>query len=84
MKAELIRSYLCSKDQNLENYACHIHNSENVQDGINEFPQQINADLVATATHGRSGFARLFNGSITEDLKENTLFPVLTAKIDVE
>jgi nucleotide-binding universal stress UspA family protein len=73
-----------AKDQNLENYACHIHNSENVQEGINEFSQQIKADLVATATHGRRGLARLFNGSITEDLIENTSFPVLTAKIEVE
>jgi nucleotide-binding universal stress UspA family protein len=73
-----------AKDQNLENYACHIYNSENVQEGINEFSKQINADLISTATHGRRGLARLFNGSITEDLIENTSLPVLTAKIQVE
>lgn len=73
-----------AKVQNLENYACHIYNSENVQEGINEFSKQINADLISTATHGRRGLARLFNGSITEDLIENTSLPVLTAKIEVE
>lgn len=73
-----------AKDQNLNNYECHIYNSENVQDGINEFAAQINADIIATATHGRRGLARLLNGSITENLVDKSSLPVLTAKIDVE
>jgi nucleotide-binding universal stress UspA family protein len=70
-----------AKDHNLKNYECHIFNSENVQEGINEFSNLIKADLIATATHGRRGLARLFNGSVTEELMDNTSLPVLTAKI---
>lgn len=73
-----------AKDHNLKNYECHIFNSENVQEGINEFKNLINADLIATATHGRRGLARLFNGSVTEELIDNTNVPVLTAKITAE
>ena len=34
--------------------------------------------------NSRRGLERLFNGSIAEDLIENTSLPVLTAKIEVE
>lgn len=71
-----------AKDNNLENYECHVFNSENVQEGINEFAKQIKADLISTASHGRRGLARLFNGSVSEDLVDNTSIPVLTAKIE--
>ncbi|MFA5574788.1 MAG: universal stress protein [Brumimicrobium sp.] len=65
----------------LTNFDCHIWTSEDVQSGINEFAQKVDADLVATATRGRRGLARLFNGSITTDIMKSSPLPILTARI---
>jgi len=73
-----------AQENNVDNYECHIFNAENVQEGINEFAIQVNASLITTATHGRRGLARLFNGSVAEELIDNTSIPVLTAKIEVD
>src|SRR5438876_3691527 len=42
------------------------------------------ADLLVMGTHGRSGFERLFLGSITEKVLRSTHRPVLTAPPPVE
>lgn len=39
-----------------------------------------NADLVVMATHGYSGFAHLFLGSITEKVVQNMSIPVMTTR----
>jgi nucleotide-binding universal stress UspA family protein len=38
----------------------------------------LNADLLVLGTHGRSGFQRLFLGSVTEKLLRTTTIPVMT------
>lgn len=70
-----------AKDEGIKNYKCHIYNAENVQEGINEFARSIDAQMITTATHGRRGLARLFNGSVTGELLSKSSLPVLTAKI---
>lgn len=69
-----------AKRQALKNYECHVFSAATVQDGINEFAQFKNADLVATVTHGRRGLARLINGSVTSDLMKNSPLPILSAR----
>lgn len=71
-----------AKSKGLKNYSCHVFNADNVQDGINEFAQRQNADLITTITQGRRGLARLFNGSVTNDLMKSSPLPVLTVKAD--
>lgn len=71
-----------AKSKGLKNYSCHVFNADNVQDGINEFAQRQNADLITTITQGRRGLARLFNGSITNDLMKSSPLPVLTVKAE--
>ena len=39
------------------------------------------ADLIAMATHGRTGFFHVVNGSLTEDIVNHTSFPVLSVKL---
>jgi nucleotide-binding universal stress UspA family protein len=70
-----------AKEEGIKNYKCHIFNAENVQQGINEFARTIDAQMITTATHGRRGLARLFNGSVTGELLSKSSLPVLTAKI---
>lgn len=69
------------KDFNYPNYTMHIYNDVNVEKGILNFSNKINADLIGMCTHGRTGFAHFFNGSISEDLVNHAVRPVITFKI---
>ncbi|WDF60370.1 universal stress protein [Flavobacterium sp. KACC 22758] len=66
---------------NLTNYSTHIYNDTNIEKGIINFSNSINADIIGMCTHGRTGFAHFFNGSISEGLVNHSIKPVLTVKI---
>ena len=66
---------------NLSNYSLNIYNDVNVEKGILNFATKVNADLIGMCTHGRTGFSHFFNGSISEDLVNHTVKPVITFKI---
>jgi len=65
----------------VNNYSINIYNDTNIETGILNFANQINADLIGVCTHGRKGLAHFFNGSISEDLVNHALRPVVTFKI---
>lgn len=54
-------------DFKVDNYQTHIYNETNVEKGILNFANSIDADLIGISTHGRKGLAHFFNGSISED-----------------
>ena len=58
-------------------YYCDI----TVEDGIFTFSNNYNASVIAVPTHGRSGLAHFFTGSIGEELVNHSDIPVLTFKI---
>ncbi|OYQ36376.1 universal stress protein UspA [Flavobacterium cyanobacteriorum] len=62
-------------------YTTHIYNDVNIEKGILHFANSINADLIGMCTHGRKGLAHFFNGSISEDLVNHAVRPVITFKI---
>ena len=66
---------------NLTNYSTHIYNDNNIEKGIINFSNSINADIIGMCTHGRTGFAHFFNGSISEGLANHAIRPVITFKI---
>lgn len=66
---------------NITNYKTHIYNDTNIEKGIINFSNSINADAIAMCTHGRTGFAHFFNGSISEGLVNHAVKPVITFKI---
>jgi nucleotide-binding universal stress UspA family protein len=65
----------------LNNYTVQQYNDTHIENGILNFANSIDADLIAIGTHGRTGLAHFFNGSITEDLVNHTVKPVITFKI---
>lgn len=67
--------------QTFENYTINIHNDASVEEGILNFSQEIDADLIGISTHGRQGIAHFFNSSISEDLVNHAKRPVITFKI---
>lgn len=52
-----------------------------VEDGVFNYANKINADIISLPTHGRSGLAHFFSGSIGEDLVNHAKIPVVTFKI---
>ncbi|MCG8386172.1 MAG: universal stress protein [Cytophagales bacterium] len=59
-------------------YDIHVFNDVSEEDGIMHFADGIKADMIAMATHGRTGFAHLLTGSIAEDVVNHAKRPVLT------
>jgi len=59
----------------------HIYNDVNVESGVLNFANHIDADLIGMSTHGRKGLSHFFNGSISEDLVNHAKKPVITFKI---
>ncbi len=62
-------------------YETHLYSDTNVEKGILNFSNSIDADLIGMSTHGRKGLAHFFNGSISEDLVNHASRPVVTFKI---
>ncbi|WP_121311939.1 universal stress protein [Flavobacterium sp. 102] len=65
----------------INKYSTHIYNDVNVESGVLNFTNFIDADLIGMSTHGRKGLAHFFNGSISEDLVNHAARPVVTFKI---
>lgn len=58
-----------------------VYNDASVVKGITNFSKEIDADLIALTTHGRSGLSQLFNGNIAKSVSKNVLRPVITFKL---
>lgn len=73
---EILRAF--AAHYKLENYELHFFNNYYEEDGIIDFATSHKADCVVMATHGRRGFAHLFNGSVTENVVNHIDVPVWT------
>ncbi len=67
-----------AKKLQLKNFTINVFNDLTEEEGIVYFADSINADLIAMATHGRTGFAHVLAGSIAEDVVSHSKRPVLT------
>jgi nucleotide-binding universal stress UspA family protein len=67
-----------AKKLGLKNYTINVYNDTAEEEGIIYFADSINADLIAMATHGRTGFAHVLAGSIAEEVVGHARRPVLT------
>jgi nucleotide-binding universal stress UspA family protein len=76
---EKIKNFI--SDFSLPKHTISIYSDTTIEMGILNFSKDINADLIALSTHGRSGLSHLFNGSITSSLSKNAIKPMLTFKI---
>ena len=65
----------------LKKFTATVYNDLSIEEGILNFARGIDADLIAMATHGRTGFFHVVNGSLTEDIVNHTTFPVLSVKL---
>lgn len=65
----------------LSDSPCVIQNAYTIEEGIMAFSSEVNADMIAMATHGRTGLSHLFGGSIAGDLVNHSRRPVFTMKL---
>lgn len=65
----------------IKNFSTHIYNDTNIEKGIINFSNEINADLISLCTHGRTGLSHFFTGSISEDLVNHGTKPLVVFKI---
>ncbi len=62
----------------LKNYTINVYNDTSPEEGIINFANSINGDLIAMATHGRTGLAHMMAGSVAENVVGHSNKPVLT------
>jgi nucleotide-binding universal stress UspA family protein len=76
----VVRQYMTdfAKKLMLKNYTINIFNDLSEEEGVIYFADSIHADMIAMATHGRTGFAHVLAGSIAEDVVNHSKRPVLT------
>ncbi len=65
----------------MPDYTLNIFNDTSVERGILNFAKDTEADIIALNTHQRKGLSSMFNDSISEDLINHALKPVITFKI---
>jgi len=76
---EQLKSY--AEKYNVQNCTLNIFNDPTEGEGIMHFAQEINAGMIAMATHGRTGLSHLLTGSIAEDIVNHAKRPVLTVNV---
>ncbi len=76
---EKIRNFI--KGLEIPKSTINVYNDTSIVKGITNFSREVNADLIALSTHGRSGLSNLFNGSITKSVSKSVLKPVITFKV---
>lgn len=64
----------------LKDYTLNVFNDLNEESGVAHFVSEINADMIAMATHGRKGLNHLLSGSIAEDMVNHLECPIWTWK----
>jgi nucleotide-binding universal stress UspA family protein len=62
----------------LKNYTINVYNDTSAVEGIINFADSMGADLIAMATHGRTGLAHVMAGSLAENVVGHATKPVLT------
>ncbi len=63
------------------NFSINIFNAFDEESGILKFSELNNIDLIATTTHGKSGFIQMLSPSVTESLANHSSLPVLSVNV---
>jgi nucleotide-binding universal stress UspA family protein len=69
------------KYYDLKNYTLNVRNHQFERSGILEFMNEIKGDMLAMATHGRTGLSHFFRGSIAEAVLNRVDHPIWTYKL---
>lgn len=79
---DILTGFLQDADGNLNRMnQVHYVADTSVEKGILNYARKSKVDLIAIPTHGRTGLAHFFEGSISEDLANHATLPVMTFRI---
>lgn len=77
-----VNAFFKKAEGSLEHYnGVKFFSDYTIEQGILNYANIIGADLIALATHGRTGLAHFFEGSISEDIANHSVLPVMTFKV---
>ncbi len=79
VSSQAIGKFLATHD--LEKFTTTIYNDITIEEGILNFAQSVDTDMIAMSTHGRSGFFSVVTGSITEGVVNHGHYPILSVKL---
>ena len=65
----------------LKNYTLNIYNDINIEQGILNFSNNINANLICMGAHERKGISHFINSSLSDDLVHHTQKPIITYRL---
>ena len=71
-----------AKAHQFKNFTINVFSDLTEEDGIIHFAEAVNADMIALATHGRSGFMHLLSGSISKEVMNHSRKPVMTFLVE--
>lgn len=66
------------KDTWPSSYETHVYNDHSIEEGILNFSEAHNIDMIVMATHGNVGLKRVFTPSTTESIINHSSIPVLS------
>jgi nucleotide-binding universal stress UspA family protein len=62
----------------LKEFTARVYNDTYQEEGIINFAEEVGADMIVMATHGRKGLSHLVNGSLAEDVVNHVDCPIWT------
>ncbi len=69
------------KKHALTKHIFEIYNDSSVENGILNYANDINADMIGIGTSGRGSLANIFNTSVSKNITKKASLPILTFKI---
>ncbi len=70
-----------AKTKGTTDYDLALRDAKTVYEGVIDYAEETNADLIVLFTHGYKGLRHLFSGSVAEDVLNHTTFPVLVMRV---
>ena len=65
----------------LKNYTLNIYNDINIEQGILNFCNNVDANLICMGAHERRGISHFINSSLSNDLVHHTQKPIITYRV---
>jgi nucleotide-binding universal stress UspA family protein len=72
------------EEHQIDNYTINIYSDITEEEGIVHFAEDQNANAIAMATHGRTGISHLLTGSLSEDIANHSMLPVITFPLSMK
>jgi universal stress protein A len=79
-----VRSLAAEVESKCKRVETHVVESASIPDAIHEMAEKVGADLIAMGTHGRTGIAHVFLGSVAERTLRRSPCAVLTVQARAE